>query len=132
MRPPVSRVGKGQLVAKDKKKKKNKKVKAVKSLGSGASKAAKSLKSLAGNALVADVVAAALVATAAALRNPKKARQLAEQAGDQLADLGKEGADRGNAMWQLALEVGRQTLETLAGEHGGRGKSGAGSGRKAK
>ena len=29
---------------------------------------------------------------------------------------GKGSADKGNAMWDLALDIGRQTLETLAKE----------------
>jgi hypothetical protein len=94
-------------VAKDKKKKKGKKK-------TGSAKTAASLRSLAQNPLVADVVAAALVATAAALRNPGKARQLAEQAGDEINALAKEGAERGSAMWQLALDVGRRAMDTLA------------------
>jgi hypothetical protein len=94
-------------VAKDKKKKKDKKT-------GPARKTAASFKSLAQNPLVADVVAAALVATSAALRNPGKARQIAEQAGDELNALAKEGAERGSAMWQLALDVGRRAMDTLA------------------
>jgi hypothetical protein len=93
-------------VAKDKKKKKNKDKKAGKS-----GQAVKRLQSLAENPMVANIVASALVATAAAIKDPAKARKLAAQAGDQLTDLAKGGADRGNAMWQLALDVGRRALE---------------------
>jgi hypothetical protein len=96
-------------MAKDKKK--NKKDKA-----GAAGKAAKRLKAMAQNPMAADIVAAALVATAAALKDTNKARRLAGQAGDQLAELAKEGADRGNAMWQLALDVGRRALEELSGK----------------
>jgi len=71
---------------------------------------------MAQNPMAADIVAAALVATAAALKDSNKARRLAGQAGDQLAELAKEGADRGNAMWQLALDVGRRALEELSGK----------------
>jgi hypothetical protein len=74
------------------------------------------LKAMAQNPMAADIVAAALVATAAALKDSNKARRLAGQAGDQLAELAKEGADRGNAMWQLALDVGRRALEELSGK----------------
>jgi hypothetical protein len=98
-------------VAKDKKKKTK-----SKQGGSTARKAAKGLKAAAQNPLVADIVATALVATAAALKNPKKARQLAEQAGDEITALSKKGAEQGNAMWQLALDVGRRAMDTLAGE----------------
>jgi hypothetical protein len=93
-------------VAKDKKKKKKK---------DGVSAAA-SLKALTKNPLVADVVASALVATAAAIKDSRKARRLAEEAGDELEKLAKEGADRGNAMWQLALEVGRRALDAYVGD----------------
>jgi hypothetical protein len=114
-------VGRGFDVAKDKKKKKQGKKSSVG--GNAAGKAAKSLKSLSQNPLVAEVVAAALVATAAALKDPKKARQLAEQAGDELTALAKEGSERGNALWRLALEVGRQTRDMLAGGESAKGKS---------
>lgn len=94
-------------VAKDKKKKK-----------SGAKKQSKAksrIKKLAGNPLVADVVAAALVATAAALRDPKRARALASDAGDELAELSKAGAQRGSALWEMALQIGRQSLDAVIG-----------------
>ena len=93
-------------MAKDKKKKAKKKDK------SGTSR----LKALAQNPLVADVVTAALVATAAALKDSKKARQLAAQAGDEIGELARDGADRGAALWQMAMEVGRRSLAELAGE----------------
>jgi len=92
-------------MAKDKKKKKKDK-KAGKS-----GQAVKRLQSLAENPMVANIVASALVATAAAIKDPAKARKLAAQTGDQLTDLAKESVDRGNAMWQLALDVGRRALE---------------------
>ena len=105
-------------MSKDKKKKKKDK---KKDKGNGSLAAAtQSIKAITENPLVADVVAAALVATAAALKDSKKARRLASEAGDQLADMGKGRADKGNAMWDLALEVGRRTLETLASEASGR------------
>ena len=94
---------------KDKKKKKDKKK-------SPAGTASATLRTLSKNPLVADVVAAALVATASALKDTNKARRLAEEAGDELRTLAKEGADRSNAMWQLALQVGRHAVETLAKE----------------
>lgn len=95
-----------------KKKKKDKKEKGNPSISS----ATKSLKKIADNPLVADVVAAALVSMAAALKDSDKARKLASQAADQLGEMTKEGSDRGGAMWQLALNVGRRTLESLAEE----------------
>lgn len=109
-------------MSKDKKKKKKDKKK-DKGNGSFAT-ATQSIKAITENPLVADVVAAALVATAAALKDSKKARKLAGEASDQLADMGKGSAEKGNAMWDLALDVGRRTLETLASEASGRASKG--------
>ena len=93
-------------MAKDKKKKKDKKK-------TGGSKATDSLKALASNPVVADVVAAALVATASALKDSKRARALASEAGDELSKLSKAGAEAGNALWDMALQIGRRSLEAL-------------------
>ena len=71
-------------------------------------KAAETLKSVAMNPMVQEVVAAALVATAAALKDSKKARAMAEQAGDQIEKLAGEGAQKGKALWALALDVARR------------------------
>jgi hypothetical protein len=99
-------------VAKDKKNKKTKKGK-----GAGlAVKAGKGLKAMGKSPLVADVVAAALVATVAALRNPKKAQQLAVSAGDELTKLSKAGAKQGSALWEMALQIGRESLEALTSD----------------
>jgi hypothetical protein len=103
---------KGAAVAKDKKKKKDKKDKKGKS-SAGVSRG---LKSLAQNPLVADVVAAALVATASALKDSKRARQLATEAGDELRRMSKAGAEQGNALWDMALQIGRRSLEALTAE----------------
>jgi hypothetical protein len=100
-------------MAKNKKKKKDKKSTAS---GGGAAKVAGRLKTITENPLVADVVAAALVATAAALKDSNKARQLAMHAGDELEALAKDGAARGNALWKLALEVGRRSLDAIGAE----------------
>jgi hypothetical protein len=101
-------------VSKDKKKKKKDK----KNGGADGSltSATKSLKAISENPLVADIVAAALVGAAAALKDSRKARRLAADAGDQLDAMSKEAANRGNAMWDLALDVGRRTLDALATE----------------
>lgn len=82
----------------------------------GAAKAVKGIKTLAENPLVADIVAAALVGMASALKDSDKARKMAGKAGDQLDKMSKTSAKKGNAMWDLALDIGRQTLETLAKE----------------
>jgi len=97
-------------VSKDKKKKKDKKArKAGSAKGSG-------LRALAQNPLVADVVAAALVATASAFKDSKRARRLATEAADELGKLSKAGAEQGNALWDMALQIGRRSLEALAAE----------------
>lgn len=106
-------------MAKDKKKKKNKGSK-----GSSPAKAKDSLKALAQNPLVADVVAAALVATASALKDSNKARKLASEAGDEITKLSKAGAEKGNALWEMALQIGRRSLETMVADNAAkRGKS---------
>lgn len=96
-------------MAKDKKKKGKKK-------GKSESTVLDTFKALSKNELVADVVAAALVGTAAALKDSNKARRFASEAGDQLEKLSKEGAERGSAMWQLALDIGRKVLESAGAE----------------
>jgi hypothetical protein len=102
-------------VAKDKKKKK--KDKKTKAAGSApAAKAVQSLKTLSQNPFVADVVAAALVGAAAALKDSKKARQLAAEAGDELEKMSRKGAERGEALWQMALDIGRRSLAALSDE----------------
>jgi hypothetical protein len=101
-------------VAKDKKKKKD--AKKDKKAGGSAATASKNLKALTQNPLVADIVAAALVATASALKDSRKARQLAASAGDELGKLSKAGAKQGNALWDMALQIGRHSLEALSSE----------------
>ena len=97
-------------MSKDKKKKKDKKArKAGSAKGSG-------LRALAQNPLVADVVAAALVATASAFKDSKRARRLATEAADELGKLSKAGAEQGNALWDMALQIGRRSLEALTAE----------------
>lgn len=71
---------------------------------------------LASNPLVSEVVAATLVAAAAALKNPKKARALAESAGNEIGSASKEMANKGGAMWSLAMDIARNSLEAIAGE----------------
>ena len=95
--------------------KKDKKSKGAKKSG-GAASAAKSLKSISQNPIVADVVAAALVSMAAALRDTNKARQLAASAGDELGKMSAANAKKGNVFWDLALEVGRESLKALSAD----------------
>jgi hypothetical protein len=113
-------------VSKDKKKSKKKD---KKNAANGTSAVA-SLKALSQNPLVADVVAAALVATAAALKDSNKARKLAEDAGDEITTLSKSGTDRGSALWKLALDVGKSALEAF--NEDAPAKKGRGDPRKSK
>ena len=99
-------------MAKDKKKKKKKDSAA----SDAAAKVTKRLRDISRNPLVADIVAATLVGAAAALKDSKKAQRLASDAGKDLEDLAQKSAQRGNVLWQLALDVGRQSLEALAGD----------------
>jgi hypothetical protein len=99
-------------MAKDKKKKKDKKSSQASFV---AEKATETLRNFSRNPLVADVVAAALVATAAALKDADKARRLAANAGEELEGLAKNSARRGSAMWKLALDIGRQALDEIGG-----------------
>ena len=78
--------------------------------------AGKKAKTLASNPAVTEVVAAALVAAAAAIKDPNKARQLANQAGDELTRATKAGVKSGSAFWQLAMEIARRSLDTLGPE----------------
>ena len=106
-------------MAKDKKKKKkDKKRDKDNSTGLFSPKVAKRLQDISRNPLVADVVAATLIGAASALKDSKKAHQLAAKAGEELEELAHRGAKSGNILWQLALDVGRMSLETLAGQSG--------------
>ena len=67
--------------------------------------------------MTTEVVAATLVAAAAALRNPQKAQALALEAADDLKKAAKTGVD-GGALWQLALDVARKSIDTLGADDG--------------
>jgi hypothetical protein len=98
-------------VAKDKKKKKK-----AGAAGMMSGKTAKRLKAITKNPLIADIVAATLVGAASALRDSRKAQRLASDAGDELAKLSKAGTKTGSALWDMALKIGRESLEALGGE----------------
>lgn len=108
----------GDTVPKDKKKdgkaKKDKKKGNGVLLAKAPKRAAKSLKQLSQNPMVADVVAAALIGMAAALKDSDKARKMANDASAELGAMSKKGAKQSGAMWDLALEIGQRTLQTLA------------------
>ena len=84
-------------------------------------KVVKGAKKLAQNPMTTEVVAATLVAAAAALRNPKKAQALALEAADDLKKAAKSGLD-GGALWQLALDVARRSIDEI-GKEGAGGKA---------
>ena len=73
-------------------------------------------RALAANPAVAEIVAASLVAAAAAIKNPKKARDMATAVGTELEKASKQSVDRGNAFWQLALDVAQRSLDALSGD----------------
>jgi len=80
--------------------------------------AAKALKArtaeMASSPVAAEIVAATLVAAAAALKDPKKARRIAESAADEIKAASAQAAGKGGAMWLLALEVARRSIDALA------------------
>ena len=75
-------------------------------------KVVKGAKKIAQNPMTTEVVAATLVAAAAALRDPKKAKALALEAADDLKKAAKSGAD-GGALWKLALDVARRSIDAV-------------------
>lgn len=80
-------------------------------------KAVKGAKKIAKNPMATEIVAATLVAAAAALRDPKKAKALALEAADDLKKAAKSGAD-GGALWKLALDVARRSIDTVGKNDG--------------
>ena len=91
-------------------------------------KVVKGAKKIAKNPLTTEVVAATLVAAAAALRDPKKAKALALSAADDLKKAAKAGAD-GGALWKLALDVARRSIDAI-GKEGGAKKAKKAGGKK--
>lgn len=65
------------------------------------------------NPVVSEIVAAALVATAAALRDPQKARRIAAEAGDELKRAGSKAGRKADAFWDLALDIARRSVDAL-------------------
>lgn len=99
---------------KAKKPKAKTKAKATKVTGKAkVAKVVKSAKKVAKNPMTAEVVAATLVAAAAALRNPKRAQALALEAAEDIKSAAKSGVESGTAMWQLALDVARRSIDAL-------------------
>ncbi|MEO7365479.1 MAG: hypothetical protein ABIW03_04090 [Sphingomicrobium sp.] len=84
---------------------------------------------IAANPAVAEVVAASLVAAAVALKNPKKAREMATLVGAELETASKQAIDRGNAFWQMALDIAKRSMDAIGLDSGGKK---AKSGKKSK
>jgi hypothetical protein len=101
-----------------------------KSAGSRTTKVVTGAKRLAKNPATAEIVAATLVAAAAALRNPKRAQALALEAADDLKQAAKTGVE-GGALWQLALDVARRSIDEIGAEKAA-GKAAAKTKGKAK
>ena len=78
-------------------------------------KVRKVVKKVAKDPMTTEVVAATLVAAAAALRNPKRAQALALEAGDDLKKAATSGV-KGSALWQLALDVARRSIDEIGKE----------------
>ena len=76
----------------------------------------KTAQAAADHPLVAELVAAALVGAAAALKDPAKARRLAESAADEITAAGKNTDAKGAALWLLALDIARRSVNSLADE----------------
>jgi hypothetical protein len=63
--------------------------------------------------LVSEVVAATLLAASAAIRNPKKAREIALAAGDEMTTAARGAVGEGNVFWKLALDVAKKSVDAL-------------------
>jgi hypothetical protein len=84
---------------------------------------------LAANPAVAEIVAATLVATAAAIKNPAEARRMAASVGDELQAASANVAGTGSALWQLALDIARRSVEAVTPQKTGK-KAKAGKKKK--
>lgn len=74
----------------------------------------KTVQAAADHPLIAEIVAATMVAAAAALKNPAKARQLAESAADEITAAAKDADAKGGALWTLALDIARRSMDSFA------------------
>ena len=111
-------MAKDKKKSKDKKGKKAKPIKVEKKIRKVTEKAAK----LAANPIVAEIASAALLAAAAAVRNPDKAKSVAKAAGDELSAAAKSATKQGSAFWQLAIDIARRSVDALADEGKSKGK----------
>ena len=121
-------------------KKKDKKAKAGKAakepggvkVPKGLRKAGKAALKLAEQPVVSEAVAAALLAAAAALRDPpatkRGAKAAGEAAGDAAEGAGKQAGVLGDALKAIAIDVARRTVESWS-EGAKAAKKGGGNGR---
>jgi urease accessory protein UreF len=74
-------------------------------------KAGKTALKLAEQPAVSETVAAALLATAAALRDPPAAKRATSTAADAAGEAGQEAIRLGDSLRKLALDMARRTLD---------------------
>src|SRR5438270_10704069 len=116
-------MGKGKD-KKDKGKKADKAVKIPKPLR----KAGKEALRLAREPAVAEIVAAALLSAAAALRGDKQVAKAGKQGAEAAEDAGRRASKMGDSLRTLAIDLARRTLDNW--EHPAPAKSGSGKGKK--
>jgi hypothetical protein len=109
---------------KDKGKKADKGVKIPKPLR----KAGKEALKLAKEPAVAEIVAAALLSAAAALRGDKAAAKAGKQGAEAAADAGRQAMKIGDSLRTLAVDLARRTLDNW--EQPAPAKGGSGKGKK--
>jgi hypothetical protein len=102
-------------------------------LPKGLRKAGKAALKLAEQPVVSEAVAAALLAAAAALRDPPATKRGAKAAGDAAGDAageaGKQASALGGALKAIALDVARRTVESWGESAKGAKKGEGGGGR---
>jgi hypothetical protein len=124
-------------MAKDKKDKKDKKAKAGKQgvkLPKSLRKAGEKAMELAREPMVSEIVAAALLSAAAALRDNKNVGRAAGAAGEEglaaAGELGKQASKVGDALRGLALDLARRTLDNWEAPSGPSKRSGGGGNKR--
>lgn len=77
---------------------------------------AKKARVLASNPVVTEMVAATLVAAAAALKDPAKARAMANSASDELQEASAGAAKKTGAFWQMAMDIARRSIDAVGSD----------------
>jgi hypothetical protein len=91
-------------------------------------KAGKEALKLAKEPAVAEIVAAALLSAAAALRGDKQVAKAGKQGAEAAADAGRHASKIGDSLRTLALDLARRTLDNW--EHPAPAQAGPGKGKK--